>query len=65
MAGEPWSDTETAVLRAALERHAMTLREAAALFPHRSRQAVYRQVYRAGLRFTHPRGYRPNRTTRT
>lgn len=65
MPGNPWSDTETAVLRAALERHAMTLREAAALFPHRTRQAVYRQVYRAGLRSSHPRGYRPNQTRRT
>ncbi|MBK8246129.1 MAG: hypothetical protein IPK85_01795 [Gemmatimonadetes bacterium] len=60
-----WSTTEMDVLRAALERHAMTLREAAALFPHRTRQAVYRQVYRAGLRSSHPRGYRPNQTRRT
>lgn len=51
-----WTDTDTAILKAALEQSAMTLREAAALFPDRSRAAVYRHIYRSGLRSLHPRG---------
>jgi hypothetical protein len=64
MGGMPWSDIETAMLKAALERHAMRLHEVAALFPHRTRDAIYRHIYRSGLQSLHPPGMPPKSTRR-
>jgi len=55
-----WTAAELRRLRDALERERLTLREAAALFPHITPVAVFRRIYRAGLRSSHAPGCGPN-----